>query len=402
MSRPFHDIRPASENFPHHSSSAYGGSQKNIRCRHILLTTDTVGGVWTYALELAREFMNHGRRVTLATMGAPLSAGQRRQSAFLSPEHMHESAFRLEWMEDPWHDLHRAGEWLLRLEEAVNPDIIHLNSFVHGMLPWRAPLVIAGHSCVLSWWRAVKGCEASPEWNRYRQAVQEGLRSADMVVAPSHWMLVALQSLYGPLSSITTIYNGRREGLFISGRKEPFLFTAGRLWDEGKNITALTRIAPSLAWPCYVAGECDAPGGSPARVASPEALHVLGHISEQELASWLARAAIYILPAKYEPFGLSAVEAALAGCALVLGDIPSLREIWGEAAFFVPPDDDQALHAALDRLIREEPLRLRLARRAQQRAQQFSSTQMARHYLLLYEALVPHTHVNNEARPCVL
>ncbi len=32
------------------------------------------------------------------------------------------------------------------------------------------------------------------------------------------------------------------------------------------------------------------------------------------------------LPARYEPFGLSVLEAALSGCALVLGDIPSLRE----------------------------------------------------------------------------
>lgn len=400
MSRPLHDIRPPSKFFLPNPRSARGRLQKGNRCRHILLTTDTVGGVWTYALELAREFMNHDRQVTLATMGAPLSPAQRRQAKFLPPGQIHESEFRLEWMEDPWHDLHRAGEWLLRLEEAVNPNLIHLNNFVHGILPWRAPLVIAGHSCVLSWWRAVKGCEAPPEWNRYRQAVQEGLRSADMVVAPSHWMLTALQSLYGPLSSMTTIYNGRREGLFFPGRKEPFLFTAGRLWDEGKNIAALTRIAPSLAWPCYIAGESAAPGQSSARSESPDALHLLGHISEQELASWLARAAIYILPAKYEPFGLSAVEAALAGCALVLGDIPSLREIWGEAALFVPPDDDQALHAALDRLIREEPLRLRLAHRAQQRAQQFSTTHMAVNYLLLYEALVQPKNGNREERPC--
>jgi glycogen synthase len=59
-------------------------------------------------------------------------------------------------------------------------------------------------------------------------------------------------------------------------------------------------------------------------------------------ADWYARASIYALPARYEPFGLSALEAALSGCALILGDIPSLREVWLEAAPYVSPDDESA------------------------------------------------------------
>jgi hypothetical protein len=55
----------------------------------------------------------------------------------------------------------------------------------------------------------------------------------------------------------------------------------------------------------------------------------LGPLEASELAGWMHRAAIYALPARYEPFGLSALEAAQAGCALVLGDLSSLREVWG-------------------------------------------------------------------------
>ena len=61
----------------------------------------------------------------------------------------------------------------------------------------------------------------------------------------------------------------------------------------------------------------------------------------------IARAAIYALPAHYEPFGLSILEAAMSGCALVLGDIPSLREIWGDAAVFVHPDNRDAVARCL-------------------------------------------------------
>ena len=42
----------------------------------ILMTADTVGGVWTYALELAGALAPHGVEVALATMGRRLSSAQ--------------------------------------------------------------------------------------------------------------------------------------------------------------------------------------------------------------------------------------------------------------------------------------------------------------------------------------
>ena len=68
------------------------------------------------------------------------------------------------------------------------------------------------------------------------------------------------------------------------------------------------------------------------------------------MADAYAAAAIYALPARYEPFGLSVLEAAQHGCALVLGDIDSLRENWDGAALFVDPDDAGALAASWARL----------------------------------------------------
>ena len=43
--------------------------------RRILMTADPIGGVWTYAMELARQFGRLEIDIALATMGAPLSAG---------------------------------------------------------------------------------------------------------------------------------------------------------------------------------------------------------------------------------------------------------------------------------------------------------------------------------------
>jgi len=125
--------------------------------RRVLLTADTVGGVWTYAVDLARGLSARGVEVALATMGAPLSDAQRETAERIPGLLVFESGFRLEWMEDPWRDVERAGDWLLGLEARFGPDLVHLNGYAHAALPWSAPKLVVAHSCVLSWWSAVKG-----------------------------------------------------------------------------------------------------------------------------------------------------------------------------------------------------------------------------------------------------
>lgn len=104
----------------------------------------------------------------------------------------------------------------------------------------------------------------------------------------------------------------------------------------------------------------------------------------------MSQAAIYALPARYEPFGQSALEAALSGCALVLGDIGSLRELWGPAALYVAPDDHDALRDVLLRLIEQPSLREELARSARARALRFTPTRMAHAYRRAYRQLIAH------------
>jgi glycosyltransferase involved in cell wall biosynthesis len=212
-------------------------------------------------------------------------------------------------------------------------------------------VIVVGHSCVCSWWRAVKGEDAPPEWAEYRRRVRDGLAAADLVVAPSRDMLGALRTNYGPLPASRVIYNGRDASLYAaSKRKRPMILSAGRLWDEAKNLAALEAIAGELDWPVYVSGDEQGPDGTSNRARRTRPL---GRLAPETLARWLGAASIYCLPAKYEPFGLSAVEAALSGCALVLGDIPSLREVWGDAAEYVPPRDTVAVRDTLNAIARD-------------------------------------------------
>ena len=323
------------------------------------MTADTVGGVWRYAVELVRAL---DADVTLATMGAPLTDEQRGEA----PSRVEESAFALEWMPEPWDDVARAGEWLLELAADVRPDVVHLNGYAHAALPWRAPVLVVAHSDVLTWWEAVRGGAAPPEWRRYRDCVQAGLAAADAVAAPTAAMRDALRRHYELARPCHVLPNGRTP--LPQRAKEPYVAAAGRFWDEAKGLDAIERVAPRLPWPVRVAG---ADGPVPAR----------------EVEELVARAAVFVAPARYEPFGLAALEAGTAGCALVLGDVPSLREVWGDAALFVPPGDDEALHAALARVIADDRLRAGLGARARERAARYTPEATARRYRGVYARL---------------
>lgn len=352
--------------------------------QRVLMTADTVGGVWTYALDLSRALARHGVEIHLATMGAPVSTSQALEAAGIDGLEVHESSYRLEWMEDPWTDLERASDWLLTLENETQPDVVHLNGYVHGSLPWSAPHLVVGHSCVLSWWNAVRAAPAPATWDRYRQAVTAGLRSADFVVAPSRAMMSELLRFYGPFHSTAVIPNARHRRAYSAGAKEPLVLAAGRVWDEAKNIAVLGRMNQFRDWPLYVAGDPSHPDGSQTKIGD---VQMLGRLSAAELAGWYRRAAIYCLPALYEPFGLSVLEAALSGCALLLGDIPSLRENWNGAADFVPPRDPEAIASSLRELAGNECRRQALAAAACRRASSFDPDSMASAYLEVYGKL---------------
>jgi glycogen(starch) synthase len=342
----------------------------------ILMTADSVGGVWPYSLELTAALAAHGVEVHLATMGPPPGdrLGDPRVAALAG---LHVSSFALEWEPDPWDDVEAAGDWLLGLQALVEPDLVHLNGYAHGCLAWDAPVISVAHSDVLSWWTAVKGEPAPTSWDRYRDALRAGLRAVDAVRAPTSAALRELRRHVDFETPAGVIHNGCSRAP-TAAPKEQFVLGVGRYWDEAKNLAALERVRDHVPWPVVVVG-----------AGSPE-----GHLDPMEIAALMARASVFAAPARYEPFGIAILEAALSGCALVLGDIASLRELWEDAAYFVDPDDDNALARSI-RMLAMRPDRVaRLGRQARDRARRYTTDTMASRYLELYSGLV-----NTSAQP---
>ncbi|MCU1360497.1 MAG: glycosyl transferase family 1 [Ilumatobacteraceae bacterium] len=349
----------------------------------VLMTADAVGGVWTYCLELADALAQHHVDILLAVLGPSPTASQRDQVAASSIQHYVDLGGALEWMDDPWTDVAQTGSALLDLASRFDADVVHLNNYSHAVLPWRVPTVVVAHSDVVSWWHAVIGSPPPVSWTTYEHRVRAGLEAATAVIAPTAAVLADLHRNYGTTGG-SVIHNGRRDDWVHHVPKEQIVFGVGRMWDEAKNVTALEHIAQELEWPVVIAGEV-AP-----RAAEPDTMpaRLLGALSFEAVATWLGRASVFASPAKYEPFGLAALEAALSGCALVLGDIPSLREVWDDAALYVDPDEPAQLAGALRPLLADPGMCRHRGERALARAQRYQAQSMGDAYASLYRSLL--------------
>ncbi len=349
----------------------------------VLMTADAVGGVWSYALGLCAALPDI--RFILATLGPRPRPAQHTAVSQLDNVILAQSGFRLEWMTGGQTDIRASTRWLeaLAMQHAV--DLVHVNGYAQARLGSDRPIVTVAHSDVLNWWKAVRGEAPPAEWRGYRRQVVGGLRAADCVVVPTRAVQDDLRRQYGlPLWNARIIPNGIDLSAFMPSPKRPVIMAAGRIWDEAKNLRLLDNIAPHLDWPIEIAGETSHPEQG---VAGLRHARLLGVLHPEEMRRHLAEATIFAAPALYEPFGLTVLEAAAVGCALVLGDIASLRENWEGAAIFLPSASPSEWQAALTRLIDDREERQRLAAAARRRAKRFTLANTGRRYRALYYEL---------------
>jgi glycosyltransferase involved in cell wall biosynthesis len=154
-----------------------------------------------------------------------------------------------------------------------------------------------------------------------------------------------------------------------------FVLTVSRLWDEGKNVATLDAAAARIKAPFEAAGALVGPNG--ARV-NLEHIRALGEVGPERLSTLLAARPVFASAALYEPFGLSVLEAAHAGCALVLSDIPTHREMWSGAAIFVPALESDSFASAIGDILGDPEERRDLGQLARARARLYTPERMAR------------------------
>jgi glycosyltransferase involved in cell wall biosynthesis len=349
----------------------------------LLLTADAVGGVWTYAADLARELKAFGVHVTLAVLGPPPSEPRQRQL----PDGIDVvlTGLDLDWMH-PGASGDEAGRRLAEIASETRSDLIHLNSpSLAAETRFPAPVVAGCHSCLSTWWRTVRPAESMP--SAFRLATERlgrGYRACDALIAPSRAFADATEVVYGLRPHM--VLNGRASpDRTLDCQRRPVALAAGRLWDEAKGARALDQASARMRHAVEAAGPVIGPDGVGLFLNH---LTLLGDLDAAALRSRMETTEVFVSPGAYEPFGLSVLEAAQAGCALVLADIPTFRELWSDAAVFVPPNDPAVTAETLDCLLGDIKTCRWLGDRARKRARGYTARRMAEATVAVHQSVL--------------
>jgi glycogen(starch) synthase len=351
----------------------------------VLMTTDAVGGVWTYGLQLARGLARADVETTLTVLGPAPDDAQRNDALEIPGVVLVETGFPLDWSAGV--DEIRIGQTaagLADLASDARADVVHLNNPVFAGEA-RFPTLVIGvcHSCLATWWHAVMGvAPLPPEFAWRTERLRLGYQRCETLVAPSASFATATAAVHRLPAHPAVVHNGRDAQNPARRDVRPLsIFTAGRLWDEAKNARALDQAAALLKEPIDAAGPLTGPDG---QIIPFQHLRALGKLTDAQVAECLAARPVFVSVSRYEPFGLAVLEAAQAGCALVLSDIPTFRELWHGAASFVPAGDPAAIAAALQALLEQPERRRRLGTAAAKRAAVYSATRMTERMLAIY------------------
>jgi len=356
-------------------------TQSGQTCR-ILMTVDAVGGIWRYAMDLASALRLEGVETVFAGFG-PLPSRRMIEEA-QAVGRLHWSEKPLDWMAGGENELADIPERLARLADAEAVDLLHLNlpSQAAGFASSR-PVVVVSHSCILTWFAAVRRTAPPDDWSWHEAINRDGFGAADAIIAPSRSHADALSRSYA-VRNVDVVHNASRH-IPTRLHKAPYCFAAARWWDEGKNAAVLDQAAALISFPLIAAGSVDGPNGE-----HVDLRHVdhRGELDHREAMALMDEASIFVSPSIYEPFGLAALEAARSGAVLVLADIPTYRELWRDAAVFADPSNPRAFASAIDVVAADRGLRRRLALAAQERSRHFSLANQSRQMLAVYRRVL--------------
>jgi glycosyltransferase involved in cell wall biosynthesis len=337
--------------------------------KRILMTLDAVGGLWRYSIDLARCLAADGIECILVGFGPAPGEAQQSECRDLRNVELTWTQQPLDWMVEEACALDEVGDTLVALGRKWDVDLLHLNlPSQAAMIGDGMPIVVTSHSCIATWWRAVRGNALPSTWQWQRMLTRRGLMRADAVMTPTASHGDALIEAYGPVDELHVVPNSTAMPCPVNAN-EPFVFAAGRWWDAGKNAETLDAAAALSRWPVVMAGSLNGPNGQSVRLHHAQSL---GELSADATFNWMSRAGIFASAAIYEPFGLAVLEAAARGAALVLSDIPTFRELWRGAALFVRPGDAGGFAAAVNRLADDTTLRRQFSRLARLRAASFA------------------------------
>lgn len=165
------------------------------------------------------------------------------------------------------------------------------------------------------------------------------------------------------------------------GIKQPYFLYVGRL-EAKKNLPTLIKAFDRFCAQTGVAMNLvlvGSPGFGHGEIIEAIKLSPFGRFIKQvgyapsaKIAALMSGASAFCFPSWFEGFGLPNLEAMAAGAPLIISDLPVHREVVGNAALFVQPDDASGWAEALHRIASNENLAHQLVDRGRERVQEYS------------------------------
>ncbi|MDQ3380886.1 MAG: glycosyltransferase [Actinomycetota bacterium] len=184
----------------------------------------------------------------------------------------------------------------------------------------------------------------------------------------------------------------------------PFLLYVGSLEPRknvGTLVDAIAGLGPEIGADLVIVGPTEnhasrALARQIARLGLGHRVRHLGFVEPERLTALYRGAVAVALPSLYEGFGLPVLEAMKSGTPVVASDIPSLREIAGDAALLVSrPLDAASWSAALTRVLTDSALRDELARRGPKAAELFDWSEVGERFSELLHRVASHGVVSD-------
>lgn len=333
----------------------------------ILFTVDPNGAGWMHTVTLAGSLGRRGHDVLVASFGPEAS-----------PERMaavEDEGVRLTRVEipGPTTDPGFVASARAALEVLVkewNPSVVHIDRCSFGDLELDVPKIL------------MIGADRTARISRGRGPARRGLLGADAVVSPTRALSEEISRRFEYRRPISLIHPGLENG------DKPINFTGLKKARSGFVYYGRTdekNDAFDVLLEALKRSRIDAPfriGGEGARPPLPGWIADLGMLDAVGRAGAFEKADVAVFPARDDAFGLRSVEAGLAGCALILSDVPAHHELWHGAAVLVPPDDAEALAEAIRTLASDGRKRDECQRLCRARAlSNFSADRMVEEYL---------------------
>lgn len=229
-----------------------------------------------------------------------------------------------------------------RFPDLPAPDCIHLHSLALGELALQlrsrlaVPLFYTAHSLLE---RELHEHAAARPWQRRQRRIFEAADHTFFLTSTEQEQAIADSPQLARRSSI--LPNGLPPSLVSRGRTEdrmkcPLILYAGRFsHNKGRDIAIATMSALLDTFPnllCALIGGHDADSAFDASIVElvarhPDRVAAPGWLRSSELEHLLRRAALLLMPSRYEPFGMIALEAMRLGTPVLGADIDGLREL---------------------------------------------------------------------------